>query len=98
MAQHEYTTGSNVYVNASFTDPKDNDNPVNPSTLTLEVKAPSAETYTAVESGDITNLSVGEYEYVLPLTAEGTYRWKWTGELGDKKVVIPGSCDSVDRG
>ena len=97
MARDEFTTGSNVYVDASFTDPRSNDAPTNPSTVTLEVKAPGAETYTAVDAGDITNPSVGEYEYTLRLALEGTYRWKWTGELGDKAVVIPGSVDSVLR-
>lgn len=96
MAKYEYATGSSVYVTASFTDPRDNDNPVNPSTVTLVVTAPD-DTATTVEAGDITNTATGEYEYVLPLAQEGTYRWKWTGTLGSKVVVIPGSCDSVDR-
>ena len=96
MAKYEYSTGSNVYVTASFTDPRDDDNPVNPSTVTLVVTNPAGDD-TTIPSGDITNTATGEYEYVLPLASEGTYRWKWTGTLGDKVVVIPGSCDSVDR-
>ena len=95
MARTEYNTGSNIYVDADFTDPRDDDAPVNPSTVTLEVTAPGG-TATAVNTADITNTAVGSYEYVLPLTLEGTYHWKWVGTLGNKKVVILGSCDSVD--
>lgn len=97
MAREEYATGSSVYVTASFTDPRDSDNPVNPSTVTLVVKAPGDTAFSEVAAGDISNTATGEYEYILALSEEGTYRWKWTGTLGDKVVVIPGSCDSVDR-
>lgn len=96
MAINEYATGSSVYVTASFTDPRAADAPVDPTTLSLVITAPDG-TETTLASGDITKTSTGEYEYILLLALEGTYRWKYTGAVGTKVVVIPGSCDSVDR-
>lgn len=96
MAQTEYQTGSSVFVDASFTDPTANDVPVNPSTISLVVTAPDL-TETTVAASDITNTATGEYRYTLLLALEGTYRWKWTGSIGARIVVIPGSCDSVER-
>ena len=95
MAQHEYTTGDSVYVNADFTDPLNDDAPVNPSTVTLVVTAPGG-TVTNVAAGDISNTATGSYQYVLLLSEEGTYRWKWTGSIGNRVKVVLGSCDSVD--
>lgn len=95
MARNEYTTGSSVYVTASFTDPRNGDAPIDPSTVTLEVKAPGGS-YAAVSGSSITNTAVGDYEYVLPLAEEGTYRWRWTGTTGDKAKVILGECESVN--
>lgn len=96
MAKYEYSTGSSIFVTASFTDPLNEDAPIDPTTVALAVKGPGEDDFTAVASG-ITNTAVGEYEYTLALPLEGTYRWKWTGTTGTRVVVIPGSCDSVDR-
>lgn len=96
MAQHEHQTGSSVFVTANFTDPTNSDAPVNPSTVTLVITAPDSSE-TDVPAASITNTGVGAYEYILALPLEGTYRWKWTGSIGQKVVVIPGSCDSVER-
>ena len=96
MTRAIYEPGSSVYVHGSFTDPRNADNPVDPTTVTLEVLAPGATVYTAVVAGDINHVSTGEYEYVLALSLDGTYRWRWTGVLGEKVVVIPGACDSIE--
>jgi hypothetical protein len=95
MAKTEWTTGSSVYVTANFTDPRDADAPVDPTTVTLSIIAPG-EAAVAADPEDITNPAVGTYEYVLLLAQQGTYRWKWTGTTGDKVIVIPGACDSLD--
>ena len=95
MAKFEYTTGSSVYVDANFTDPLNDDAAVNPSTVTLVVTAPDG-TVTNVASGDISNVTTGHYRYILLLSQEGTYRWKYTGNIGARVKVILGSCDSVD--
>lgn len=97
MALHEHEKGSSIYVDGYFTDPLNSDAPINPTSVALVVTAPDA-TATTVSSGDITNVATGQYRYVLALSQEGTYRWKWTGTTGPRVVVIPGSCDSVDHG
>ena len=95
MERHE--KGSKVIVYADFTDPESNDDPVNPATVSLRVRQPDG-TAADVDAGDIDHPSLGRYEYILELTSEGTYRWKWTAELGlDKKVIVPGACESLSR-
>ena len=96
MALHEFTTGSSVYVSAFFTDPLNDEAPIDPTTVTLVVTAPDGSD-TTVAPGDIDHVGTGDYEYVLLLAQEGTYRWKFTGTLNSRVKVINGSCDSVDR-
>ena len=96
MAQDRYQKGTSIVVYAEFTDPDDDDAAIDPSTRTLKVKAPDG-TSSTIDSGSITNPTVGRYEYVLALTQEGTYRWLWTGSTGIRTIAIPGSCDSEDR-
>lgn len=96
MARTEYEKGSSIKVFVDFTDPDNDDAPINPTTVTLDITAPDG---TAVATaGSITNPSAGRHEYVLLLEQANTYRWKWTGTSGAKVVVVPGSCDSVDSG
>lgn len=98
MAKNQFSKGATVRVRVTFEDP-DTGAVVDPSTVSITVRAPSTTvtTYTYGTDAEVIKEATGKYLYRLNLSEEGTYRWKWTGVAVNETAVIPGSLDSVSE-
>lgn len=96
MAKESFQKGSKPVIRVSFTDPDNDGAAIDPSTVSIRVKAPddTVSTFTYATDPEVEKESVGNYVFRLLLDQEGTYHWKWTGTTSNKQVVLVGSCDS----
>lgn len=90
------TVGTIVNVRVAFTDPEDNDAPIDPDSVSLRMRTPGlvSTDYVYGTDEEVVRESQGNYLFELPLAEEGTYRWQWAGSSPHKSVVLPGLCDA----
>lgn len=51
--------------------------PVDPNAVVLKVKHGNGSVVTQSYPGEVTRISVGAFEYVIPLTEKGRLLWRW---------------------
>jgi len=87
--------GEVVRARNTYTDP-DTGVLTNPSSVQVEVRAPSGTITTYVYGVDsqLTRPSTGIYQVLITLSQTGTYRWRWTAGTANGPVVDNDECDS----
>jgi hypothetical protein len=95
MARVVFDYGETVRARNTYRDP-DTGVLTDPSSVTVVVRVPSGTetTYTFGVSPQLTKVSTGIFQLLIPLTLTGTYKWKWTGTATDKVAVDYDECDS----
>jgi hypothetical protein len=95
MARVVFDYGETVRARNTYRDP-DTGVLTDPSSVTVVVRTPAGveTTYTFGVSSQLTKVSSGIYQLLIPLTLTGTYKWKWTGTAVDKVAVDYDECDS----
>lgn len=93
MAKQTFDKGEDIDIRVHFTNPDDNNADLDPTSLSLVIRAPDA-VVTTIPIGSITKESDGHYLYRLRLAQEGTYNWRWEAATPTKATVVIGSCDS----
>ena len=71
-----YDKGDRARVYAEFTDL--NGNPVDPTSITVTVKAPNRDDIDTLAPVQVVQTATGRYHFDVDLDAEGTWRFKWT--------------------
>lgn len=85
-----YEIGDLAVVSVAFTDT--NNNPADPTAVTLIVQAPdnTQATYTDLTTPAVVRNSTGNYSLNLPISESGTYLYRWTG-TGALQAVVEGT-------
>lgn len=84
MAVNTYTIGTRVRVQAKFYD--DDGVLADPTAVSGQYHGPDGE-IVVVDAGDITNVSVGIYEFDIDPDAAGTWEWRIAG-TGDVLAAL----------
>lgn len=87
--------GEVVRARNTYTDPTNN-TVTDPSAVTVEVFAPDLTTTTYVYGTDpeLSKVSTGIYQVLIPMALTGTYRWRWTATTAEGPTVDNDECDS----
>jgi len=92
MAETIWDIGDGVILQGTFTNRSDTN--TDPTQVTIEVEAPDAtltsEAGTVAVPGNLTNPSVGVWEYVFSPTQAGRHHWRATGSASPE-ASAPGS-------
>ena len=87
---NSYDRGDLTRLSVTFTDPLDGDMPINPTTVTCQVRAPdgTVTTYTYGEDAEVVQDGAGKYHLDLLITASGAWHYRWAGT---------GACTAADE-
>lgn len=95
MARVIFDYGEVVRARNSYTNPDDG-TPIDPTSVQVEVRAPSGTitTYVFGVDGALTKPTVGTYQLLITLSQTGTYKWRWTAGTANGPTVDYDECDS----
>ena len=98
MAREIFDFGDVVRAKNTYTNPADGQL-VDPSVVQVEVRSPDGTkvTYIYLTDAELTRLSLGVYQVLIPMAQTGSYRWYWTGTATDGNTVDYDECDSERR-
>lgn len=95
MARVIFDYGETVRARNSYTNPEDG-LLTDPLAVQVEVRSPDGTVATYVYGTDteLTKVSTGVYQVLIPLVQTGSYRWRWTATAADGPTVDNDECDS----
>ncbi len=85
-----YDIGNKIRVTGAFTDPLDNDEPVDPSSVYFSVRTPEGvvTTFEYSVDSDITKSDTGVYYIHVPLSMAGYWYVRWWGLDSNGKATV----------
>lgn len=89
MSANTYDLGDLIRVDATFTDPLNDDAPIDPDVVKLSVRTPSGDvtTYTYGDGDTIENDDPGDYHALIDADEDGDWFYRWWS-TGDGQAAI----------